>query len=94
MSSVDLKQKIEAARAALDKALIAGDKTASLREYLKNLLAEQATANAAVADRAAAQQALNQIVAQRIADDAERLAECRQNRIEVLLGRFKPTTLA
>lgn len=84
----DLKTKIEAARAALTKALVVGDATAKLREYLRELEAEQARLEAAAADQEAAQQALAQIEADRIADNAQTLLEARDARVASIATRF------
>lgn len=58
MSKEDLSKKIADARAALAKALTAGDPTAKLREYVRELEAEaQAAAAAQAAQEAAARAA-------------------------------------
>ncbi|MGF6880374.1 hypothetical protein [Paraburkholderia sp. MM5477-R1] len=67
----ELKAKIEATRAALTKALTAGDPTAKLREYVRELEAEmQRLAN----QEAAAEAAKRAAVA---SEDAEREAAIR-----------------
>jgi hypothetical protein len=89
---VDLKPKIEATRASLLKAIVSGDKTADLRQYLRELEAEQAKIDRAAADEQAAQDAAQAAAAeaqrQRIADAAASLLEARNARIACIATRF------
>jgi hypothetical protein len=94
VSNVDLASRIASAKLALNTALLTGEPTNDLRAFLNELLAEQARVDAAVADQEHAQAALKQIQANRIADDAEALAEARANRLDALLGRFAIKSLA
>lgn len=88
----NLKTKVEAARKALSKALVAGDRTDQLRTYLRELEAEQKNLDDAAAAQEsaqrAAQQALAQIEADRVAESAATIKEARDNRIAAIATRF------
>lgn len=84
----DLKTKIEAARAALTKALVVGDATAKLREYLRELESEQARLDAAASRERSAQQARADEEQQRIAESAQTLMEARNARLGAIASRF------
>ncbi|WP_321853195.1 hypothetical protein [Paraburkholderia tropica] len=93
---VDLTKEIAAAREALRKALIAGDKTAGLHEYLRELEAKMREYLTADANQKADQEAAREAVQraeyeehrQRVADAAQLLADARENRIAVLALRY------
>ncbi|MFM0647034.1 hypothetical protein PQR14_22140 [Paraburkholderia bryophila] len=92
MKTEDLAKKIEAARAEIRKAIMKGDSTAKLREYLRELEAEQARLGAVAAAQEAAQkdaqQALEAIERNRIDDAAQMLADARDNRLASISTRY------
>ncbi|NPT44360.1 hypothetical protein GNZ12_24220 [Paraburkholderia sp. 1N] len=92
MSNVDLKSKITATRDEINKKLMSGENTASMREYLRELEAEQAKTDAAAAAKQAAQEAAQRAAKeaehQRIVDAAQTLADARDNRLVVLATRY------
>ncbi|MFM0663336.1 hypothetical protein [Paraburkholderia sediminicola] len=98
MLNVDLKSKIAATRDEINKKLISGENTASMREYVRELEAEQQKLDAAAAmqdaeqqaNREAAQQAAKEAERQRIADAAQTLLDERAIRIAALVARFTP----
>jgi hypothetical protein len=86
--TADIAKKLAAARGALTTALLCGDPTAKLREYVRELEAEQAALEAAAqqqqANQEAAQQALEAITRNRIAESAQTLADARSARLAAL----------
>ncbi|MFM0451683.1 hypothetical protein PQR21_14950 [Paraburkholderia nemoris] len=92
MTKDELSKKIAAARGALTTALLTGDPTAKLREYIRELEVDMKKLNEAAADQQAAQQAalqaLAQIEADRIAEAAATIKEARNNRIAAIATRF------
>jgi vacuolar-type H+-ATPase subunit I/STV1 len=87
-----LKTKIEEVRASIQRAIISGDNTMTLREYLRELEAEQQKLNEAaaaqIATKEAAQRDAQAAEAQRINEAAETLQEARDNRLAALSARF------
>jgi len=92
MSKEVLGKRIAAAKLELNKALVAGDPTAKLREYLHELEAEQKkladSEDAQIAAKEAAQRDAQAAEAQRINEAAETLQEARDNRLAALLVRL------
>lgn len=92
MTKEDLSKRIAAAKLELNKALVAGDPTAKLREYLRELEAEQKkladSEDAQIAAKEAAQRDAQAAEAQRINEAAETLQEARDNRLAALSTRF------
>lgn len=92
VSKEDLSKRIAAAKLELNKALVAGDPTARLREYLRELEADQKTLadseDAQIAAKEAAQRDAQAAEAQRINEAAETLQEARDNRLAALSTRF------
>lgn len=88
MTKVELSKKIAAARGALTTALLTGDPTAKLREYVRELEADMKKLDEAAADQQAALQALAQIETDRIAEAAATIKEARNNRIAAIATRF------
>ncbi|CAB3783448.1 hypothetical protein [Pararobbsia alpina] len=84
----ELNTKIEAARAALAKALTAGDPTAKLREYVRELEAEQQRAvDAQAAQESAKRAAVASAEAERedgIRSAARTLQEARNARLKAV----------
>jgi hypothetical protein len=93
MSKEDLSKRIVQAKLELNTLLLTGEPTATARAALRALDDEQraldAVAAAEQANKQAAQQALRQIEADRIAHDAGQLAAARANRIAMIGQRFR-----
>lgn len=89
MSKEDLSKKIAEARGSLMTALMTGDPTAKLREYIRELEAELAAIERAQADQKAAQEAaqrsIEEVRSHRIAENARTLAEARAARLQSLV---------
>jgi hypothetical protein len=84
-----LNAKIEAARASIQRAIIAGDNTLKLREYLNGLLAEKQ----ALDEAAAAQEASQAAAVRRQHDELQSastvLAESRHARLMLLSDKYR-----
>jgi vacuolar-type H+-ATPase subunit I/STV1 len=87
-----LNAKIEEVRASIQRAIIAGDNTLKLREYLRELEADLKkladSEDAQIAAKEAAQRDAQAAEAQRINEAAETLQEARDNRLAALSMRF------
>lgn len=88
MSKEDLSKKIAAAKGSLTTALLTGDPTSKLREYVRELEAELAAIEQQEVAQIAAQQALKQIEADGIARAAQELLAARSARIAAITTRF------
>ncbi|QIE23567.1 hypothetical protein SBC1_14540 [Caballeronia sp. SBC1] len=92
----ELKTKIEAARSALQKALVAGDRTDQLRAYLRELEAEQQRAiDAQAATEAAKRVATASAEAERearIREATHELGAARQARFAAIHTGLVPVT--
>lgn len=90
--SQDLKAKIEAVRKALTGALVAGDPTAKIRDYMRELeaaaAAEQRKLDAAAAAKEASQRVAKEQEARAVAEHAQTLVDARDNRIAALASRY------
>lgn len=89
VSKEDLSKKIADARGSLMTALMTGDPTAKLREFIRELEAEFAAIESAQADQQAAQEAAQRSIeavrSNRIAENAQTLAEARAARLQSLV---------
>jgi predicted DNA-binding transcriptional regulator YafY len=93
MTTETLGQRIAQAKLHLNTLLLTGESTTAARAALRMLEDEQralyAAAAADQANKQAAQQSLQQIEADRIANDAAQLAAARANRIAMIGQRFR-----
>ncbi|CAE6866160.1 hypothetical protein R75465_07971 [Paraburkholderia aspalathi] len=85
----ELKAKIEAARASIQRAIIAGDSTLKLREYLLELEAEQQKLNEAAAGQEASQAAAARRAQDELNQAATVLAESRHARLMLLSDKYR-----
>jgi hypothetical protein len=92
MTKGELLKKIAAARGSLTTALLTGDPTAKLREYVRELEAEYAAIEqeeaTQIAAQIAAQQAAQDAEGRRINEAAQTLLEARNARIAAITTRF------
>lgn len=85
----ELKTKIEAARASIQRAIIAGDNTLKLREYLLELEAEQQKMNEAAAGQESSQAAAARRAQDELNQAATVLAESRHARLMLLSEKYR-----
>jgi ribosomal protein S20 len=83
-----LKTKIEEVRASIQRAIISGDNTMTLRELEAEQKKLNEAAAAQIATKEAAQRDAQAAEAQRINEAAETLQEARDNRLAALSARF------
>ena len=88
MSKEDLSKKIAAARGSLTTALLTGDPTVKLREYVRELEGELAAIEQQEAAQIAAHEALKQIEADGINRAAQELLAARNARIAAITTRY------
>jgi hypothetical protein len=84
-----LNAKIEAARASIQRAIIAGDNTLKLREYLLELEAEQQKLIEAAAAQEASQAAATRRAQDELSQAATVLADSRHARLMLLSDKYR-----
>ena len=84
----DLVKKLAEARFGLNMALLSGDPTAELRQYVRGLEAELRKLDEAAAALEAAQRTVKEEEVQRINEAVGTLLEARENRLAALASRY------
>ena len=84
-----LQGKIEAAKASIQRAIVAGDNTLKLREYLAELTSELQALDSAAAAQEASQAAAARRTQDELDQAARTLAESRLARLTLLSDKYR-----